>query len=91
LRRVAVIANSEHPGEHLERSYSEKVGQRLGIAIEYFPTPTQEELKGAFHSMAANPPQAISLFADRFAIQNRQQIIDFGIAQSGDFGLARLR
>jgi len=80
LRRVAVVANPEHPGEHLERSYSEKVGQRLGIAIEYFPTRTQEELKGAFSSMAANPPQAISLFADGFAIQNRQQIIDFGIA-----------
>src|SRR5215831_2218092 len=80
LRRVAVVANPEHPGEHLERSYSEKVGQRLGIAIEYFPTRTQEELKGAFSSMAANPPQAISLFADGFAIQNRQQIIDFGIS-----------
>jgi len=78
-RRVAVVANPEHPGEHLERSYSEKVGQRLGIAIEYFPTRMQEELRGAFNSMAANPPQAISLFAE-FAIQNRQQIIDFGIS-----------
>jgi putative tryptophan/tyrosine transport system substrate-binding protein len=80
LRRVAVVANPEHPGEHLERSYSEKVGQRLGILVEYFPTRTQEELEGAFNSMAGNPPQAISLFADGFAIQNRQQIIDFGIA-----------
>jgi putative ABC transport system substrate-binding protein len=53
LRRVAVIANPEHPGEHLERNYSEKVGQRLGIAIEYFPTRSQEELKAAFGSMAA--------------------------------------
>jgi len=30
--------------------------------------------------MAARPPQAISLFADGFAIQNRQRIIDFGLA-----------
>jgi putative tryptophan/tyrosine transport system substrate-binding protein len=80
LRRVAVIANPEHPGEHLERSYSENAGRRLGIAIEYFPTRTQDELKAAFNSMTANPPQAISLFADGFAIQNRQQIIDFGTA-----------
>src|SRR5215468_5803375 len=56
------------------------VGQRLGMAIEYFPTRTQEELEGAFSSLAANPPQAVSLFADGFAIQNRQQIIDFGIS-----------
>jgi putative ABC transport system substrate-binding protein len=29
--------------------------------------------------MGSNPPQAISLFADGFAIQYRQSIIDFGL------------
>jgi putative ABC transport system substrate-binding protein len=29
--------------------------------------------------MTAKPPQAISLFANGFAIQNRQRIIEFGI------------
>ena len=29
--------------------------------------------------MTAHPPQAISLFADGFAIQNRQRIIDFAM------------
>jgi putative ABC transport system substrate-binding protein len=80
LSRVAVVANPEHPGEQLERSYSEKTGQRLGITIDYFPTRTQEELTHALNAMAARPPRAISLFADGFAIQNRQRIIDFGIA-----------
>jgi ABC transporter substrate binding protein len=52
LRRVAVVANPEHPGEHLERSYSEKTGSektglRLGITIEYFPTRSQEDLTAA--------------------------------------------
>jgi putative ABC transport system substrate-binding protein len=42
LHRVAVIANPEHPGEHLARSYSEKTGERLGLTIEHFPTRTQE-------------------------------------------------
>ena len=31
--------------------------------------------------MAKKPPQAISLFADGFAIQNRQSIIDFGLTR----------
>jgi putative ABC transport system substrate-binding protein len=79
LQQVAVIANPEHPSEHLERSYSEKTAERLGITIEYFPTRTQDELTAAFNSMAAKPPQAISLFADGFAIQNRQGIIEFGM------------
>jgi putative ABC transport system substrate-binding protein len=80
LRRVAIVANPEHPGEHLERSYSEETARRLGITTEYFPTRTSDELNGAFNSMSGKPPQAISLFADGFAIQNRQRIIDFGMS-----------
>ena len=80
LRRVAIVANSEHPGEHLERAYSEETGRRLGLTMEYFPTRTSDELTSAFNAMAGKPPQAISLFADGFAIQNRQRIIDFGMS-----------
>jgi putative ABC transport system substrate-binding protein len=80
LSRVAVVANSEHPGAHLERAYSEETARRLGITIEYFPTRTREELTDAFNVMTRNPPQAISLFADGFAIQNRQRIIEFGMS-----------
>ena len=80
LRRVAIVANPEHPGEHLERSYSEETGRRLGITTEYFATRSSDDLTGAFNAMAGKPPQAISLFADGFAIQNRQRIIDFGMS-----------
>ena len=76
LRRVAIVANPQHPGEHLERAYSENAGRQLGLTIEYFPTRTQDELEKALSTMSAHPPQAISLFADGFAIQNRQRIID---------------
>jgi putative ABC transport system substrate-binding protein len=80
LRRVAIVANSEHPGEHLERAYSEEAARRLGLTIEYFPTRTTDELTSAFNAMVGKPPQAISLFADGFAIQNRQRIIDFAMS-----------
>jgi len=81
LSRVALIANPEHPGSELERAYSEEAGRRLGLAIEYFPTSTYDELIRAFAAMATRPPQAISLFADGFAVQNRQSIIEFGMSQ----------
>ena len=77
LRHVAIIANPEHPGAHVERGYSEEAARRLGLTIKYFPTRTSAELTSAFATMAADPPQAISLFADGFAIENRQRIIDF--------------
>jgi len=79
LRRVAIIANSEHPGANLERAYSENVARTLGLTIQYFPTRNHDELIGAYAAIAAWSPQAISLFADGFAVQNRQNIIDFAM------------
>jgi putative tryptophan/tyrosine transport system substrate-binding protein len=79
LRRVAIIANSEHPGFAIERSYSEETARRLGLEIEFFATATEDQLTAAFAAMDPHPPQAISLFADGFAIQNRQRIIDYGM------------
>src|SRR5215470_16538872 len=81
LRRVAVIANPEHPGEHLERAYTEEAAPRLSLSVDYFPTRTHDELTAAFAAMAADPPQAVSLFADGFAIENRTSIIDFAMSQ----------
>ena len=79
LRRVAIVANPEHPGEHLERDYSEATGRKLNMEVDYYPTRSTDELAAAFSKMAANKPQAISLFADGFAIQNRESIINFGL------------
>jgi putative ABC transport system substrate-binding protein len=81
LHRVAILANPAHPGEHLERGYTQDYGRQLGLATDYFATATREELEHAFVTMAKDAPQAISLFADGFAIQYRQSIIDFGLSQ----------
>jgi putative tryptophan/tyrosine transport system substrate-binding protein len=81
LHRVAILANPAHPGEHLERDYTQEYGRQLGLVTDYFATTTREELERAFATMAKEPPQAISLFADGFAIQYRQSIIDFGMSR----------
>ena len=79
LRRVAIVGNPEHPGSHLERAFSEETARRLGLTIEYLPTRTRDELTSVLSAISAHPPQAISLLADGFAIQNRQIIIDFAM------------
>jgi len=79
VRRVALLAYPEHPGEQIERTYSEEAAKRLGIAIDYLPTSNKDELTAALAKMAAEPPQAISLLADGFALQNREQIIGFAM------------
>jgi len=80
MTRVAIIANPEHPGEHQERAYSERRAEQMSIGIDYHPTRSTEELEAALRNIAADPPQAISLFADGFAIQNRERIIQFGLS-----------
>lgn len=77
LRRVAIIANPEHHGVNLERANSEETGQRLGIDIRYYPTPSLKALEAACAAMKADPPQAISVFSDGFAVQHRKAIFDF--------------
>jgi putative ABC transport system substrate-binding protein len=77
LRRVAILFYPEHPGEHIERAYCEETARRLGISLAYFPTNKSDDLNAAFVAIAADPPQAISLFADGFAVQNRDRIFDF--------------
>jgi putative ABC transport system substrate-binding protein len=79
LQRVAIIANPEHPGSQIERTYSEETAKKLGLTTEFLGTATEGQLASAFAAMDQNPPQAISLFADGFAIQYRQRIIDFGM------------
>jgi len=81
LDRVAILANPEHPGEQLERGYSEKTAQQLGISLDYYPASSSAALSLALAKISVNAPQAISLFADGFAIENRQSIIGFGMAR----------
>jgi putative ABC transport system substrate-binding protein len=81
LRRVAIIANPEHHGVNLERATSEETGQRLGIDVRYYPTPSVSQLNAALASIKSDPVQAVSIFSDGFAVQNRKAIIDFAEEQ----------
>jgi putative tryptophan/tyrosine transport system substrate-binding protein len=79
MRRVAIIANPEHPGQEIERRDAEQAGRRLGLTTDYFPTRNNTELDDAFAKISETPVEAISVFADGFAIQNRQKIIEFAM------------
>jgi putative ABC transport system substrate-binding protein len=81
LRRVAIIANPEHHGVNLERANSEETGQRLGIEIRYYPTPSLAQLGAALAAIKDDPVQAISIFSDGFAVQNRKVIFDYAADQ----------
>lgn len=75
LKRVALIGTPEHPGAHLEHAYAAKVAERLGLRLDYFPTATQQELMAALATLRNDPPQAVSILGDGFALANRTLII----------------
>ena len=82
IRRIAVIANPQHPGSEFERKDSEAKARQLGMEISFFPTPNREELDRALRAIEANPLQAIVLFSDAFVVENRKHIIDFAMSRS---------
>jgi putative ABC transport system substrate-binding protein len=81
IERIAILASPTHAGEELERNNSVEMAQRLGIKVQYFPTPNPAELRRAYDSMAADPPQAIVVFPDPVTFSNRGQIVAFGSSQ----------
>jgi putative tryptophan/tyrosine transport system substrate-binding protein len=81
IERIAILASPTHAGEELERNNSVEMAQQLGIKVQYFPTPNPAELRRAYDSMAADPPQAIVVFPDPVTFSNRGQIVAFGSSQ----------
>lgn len=77
LKHIALLGHPEHAGEHFERAHTEDAARRLGIAVTYYPTRTRSDLDQALAAIAANKPQAISVFSDGFAVQNGRTMIDF--------------
>jgi putative tryptophan/tyrosine transport system substrate-binding protein len=81
VRRVALLANPAYPGEAGERANSEATAGRIGLDVRYVAARTSDELEAAFNRMVNDKVQAISLFADSFAVQNRGRIVAFAMSQ----------
>ena len=81
VRRVALLANPQYPGESGERANAEATAARIGLDVRHVPARTSDELTAAFAQMANDKTQAISLFADSFTVQNRAAIMAFGLRQ----------
>jgi putative tryptophan/tyrosine transport system substrate-binding protein len=75
LRRVGIIANPEHAGEHRELAVSRTAAERLGFAVSYHPAKTVAELQPALASMLEARAEALVVFPDALTNARRGEIV----------------
>jgi putative ABC transport system substrate-binding protein len=77
LRRVAFLANPEHPGEQRELAASRAAAAQLGLAVTYYQTRNPAELDTALVAVAAARPEGAVLFSDALMFGQRQKLAAF--------------
>ena len=86
VKRLAVLARPQHPGDHLERQATEDVVKRLHMELAYFPImsrflPARDfgELETAFHSIVEARCDALLVFPDSAMFEVNDRVSAFAL------------
>ena len=79
LKRVAILANPQHPGEQSELHASQSAAKELGLALEYFQLPTTAKLDDTLPAIAKSHSEAIVVFPDAYMMGFTERIAEFAI------------
>jgi putative ABC transport system substrate-binding protein len=77
LRTLAVLSQSNHPGEASEHEATTAAAGALGLQIAYAPFPSFRELDDALARVAASRAGAMLVFPDGVTMVNRAKIAGF--------------
>ena len=85
MRTLAVLSNTDHPGEASERLATETAAQRLGLTIVYVPfrqSPfgASPELDKALETLRRAQPDAMIVFPEGATMANRVSLAVFAAA-----------
>lgn len=80
-KRVAVVGNPQHPGEHKELAVARDAARRLGLETRYFPTNAAAALEAALADIAQGRDDAILAFADGFTLGFAGRFAAFSMEQ----------
>ena len=81
LRRVAILANPDHPGEPEELRVSQAAAKGLGLSVDYFAVRNAEELERALSGVVKSRSEAIVLFPDTGMMRYRERIAAFSVSR----------
>ena len=79
LKRVAVIANPQHPGRQAELAAAQDAALKLGLAIDYLEARSAPELDAAFAAMSKSRDEAIVVFPDARTMSMSEQFAAFSL------------
>jgi len=79
LKRIAIIANPQHPGEQGELRASQAAAKALGLMLEYFQGRGSPELEDALAAILKSRSEAIVVFPDAFTMRYSERIAAFAV------------
>jgi putative tryptophan/tyrosine transport system substrate-binding protein len=81
MKRVALLADPQHPGQQRELAASQAAADSLGLQVRYFPVHSEGELEAALSDIARARYDAILAFADGFTQSFAGRIAAFSAEQ----------
>jgi len=78
-KRIAVIANPQHPGDQSERRASRAAAAALAISLEYFEARNAAQLADALAAIEKSRSDAVVMFPVQNVINNRERIAAWAI------------
>jgi putative ABC transport system substrate-binding protein len=81
LRRLAVLSNTDHPGEPSERRATEEAARALGLAVSYIPFTGGGQLAGGLSAVRDAKADAMVVFPEGATMVARTKIAQFAIAE----------
>jgi putative ABC transport system substrate-binding protein len=77
LRTLAVLSNTNHPGERSEHDTTRAVAETLSIHMTYVPFRSAAELEGALERVRASSADALLVFPEGVTMVHRARIAAF--------------
>jgi putative ABC transport system substrate-binding protein len=81
VKRIAAVANPQHPGEQMELQVAQAAASKLGMTLRYFAVRTGAELENALADIVRARDEAIVAFADAFIMSYAERIAAFSLRE----------
>jgi len=81
IRRLAVLSNTDHPGENSERRATEEAARALELTTSYIPFTGSAQLDGGLSAVRDARADAMVVFPEGATMVARAKIARFAIAQ----------